>query len=110
MANNTMQILRSNTTAIPSSLANGQLAYTSNGDILYIGTPATGGAVTPIGGKMYPGILTANLALVANSTSGLNNIITGTLTLQGNTTVSGVISANGVSGTAGYVLFSGGPS
>jgi len=108
MANNTMQILRSNTTATPGSLANGQLAYTSNGDILYIGSPATSTPVIPIGGKMYPGTLTANLALVANSTSGLNNIIVGTLTLQGNATTNGSISANGSVGTGGQVLLSGG--
>lgn len=103
-----MQILRSNTTATPGSLANGQLAYTSNGDILYIGSPATSTPVIPIGGKMYPGTLTANLALVANSTSGLNNIIVGTLTLQGNATTNGSISANGSVGTGGQVLLSGG--
>jgi hypothetical protein len=110
MANNIMQQLRSNTTAIPGSLLAGQLAYSSNGNILYIGSPASGTPVVPIGGQMNPGVLTANQALVANSLSGLNNVITATLTLSGNATVSGVISANASTGTAGYVLTSGGAS
>jgi hypothetical protein len=67
MANNTIQIRRSIITAVPASLANGELAYTSNGNVLYIGDPATG-IPSAIGGLRTPGILTANQALVSNST------------------------------------------
>lgn len=80
MANNLIQIKRSTTTAIPASLANGEMAITSNGDVLYIGS---NGAVLPVGGKRVPGTLTANQALVANSTSGIDKIITANLTLGG---------------------------
>ena len=102
MANNIMQITRSALTAIPTGLANGQLAYTSNGDILYIQSPAAANPIIAIGGRMYPGILTANLALVANATLGLNNII------LANASILSYLSANGSQGTSGYVLTSGG--
>lgn len=76
---NLIQIKRSSTTAAPTSLANGELAFTSNGDILYIGSPDGSNTVTAIGGKRFPGTLTANQALVANSTSYLDVIKTANL-------------------------------
>lgn len=79
MANNLIQIKRSLTTSTPVSLANGEFAFTSNGDVLYIGA---NGAIVPIAGKRVPGTLTANQALVANSTSGIDHIITANLTLS----------------------------
>lgn len=93
---NQIQIKRSTTTATPVSLANGELAWTSNGDILFIGSS---GAVEPISGKRYPGILTANQALVANATSGIDKIIVANLQPT-------YIYANGASGTAGQILTS----
>ena len=57
--NTTIQIKRSANTAVPSSLANGELAFSSNGGVLFIGDPATG-AVQAIGGDRAPGTLTAN--------------------------------------------------
>jgi hypothetical protein len=70
---NLIQIKRSNTTAVPGALANGELAFSGNGDVLYIGNF---GAVHAIGGLRVPGVLTANQALVANSTSGIDEIRT----------------------------------
>ena len=72
MANNLIQIKRSLNTANATGLANGELAFTSNGDVLWIGA---NGAVLPIAGKRFPGTLTANQALVANATSGIDKII-----------------------------------
>ncbi len=63
-------------TDIPASLANGEPAYTTNGEILYIGGES---AVVPIGGRRFPGVLTANHALVANSTSQLDEIRVATM-------------------------------
>jgi hypothetical protein len=80
MANNLIQIKRSLNTANATGLANGELAFTSNGDVLWIGA---NGAVLPIAGKRVPGTLTANQALVANSTSGIDKLITANLTLGG---------------------------
>lgn len=54
MANTTIQIKRSIATQTPSSLANGELAYSGNNlsQQLFIGNP-NGGAVTAIGGNKY---------------------------------------------------------
>jgi hypothetical protein len=93
---NQIQIKRSTTTSTPASLANGELAFTSNGDVLFIGA---NGAVEPIGGKRTPGTLTANQALVANSTSGIDKVIVANLQPT-------FVYANGASGTVGQVLTS----
>ena len=95
MANNLIQIKRSLVTATPGSLANGELAYTANGDHLFIGSA---GSVVAIGGKQNPGVLTANQALVANATGYIDAVKTANLTVRS-------ITANGVySPGAGYLL------
>jgi hypothetical protein len=79
---NLIQIKRSLGTgaaAQPGSLQPGELAFTSNGGILFVGNTS---AVVPIGGVRSPGTLTANQALVANSTSGIDKVITANLTLS----------------------------
>lgn len=91
---NLIQIKRSLNTAQPVSLANGELAFTSNGDVLYIGA---NGAIAAIGGKRNPGTLTANQALVANSSSGIDKVIVANL-------VATAIYANNTFGTANQVL------
>lgn len=96
---NLIQIKRSQATATPTSLANGELAWSSNGNILYIGNFA--GGVTAIGGTRTPGVLTANQALVANSTSGIDKIIVANAVVT-------TVTANGTSGSAGQVLTSNG--
>ena len=93
---NLIQIKRSTSTATPGSLANGELAFSSNGNVLFIGA---NGVVEPIGGKRTPGTLTANQALVANSTSGIDKVIVANL-------VPTSVYANGASGTAGQILTS----
>lgn len=97
---NKIQIKRSTTNAAPTGLANGELAYTANGEILFIGHPdGTTGSIA-IGGKRAPGTLTANQALVANSTLGIDKVIVANL-------VPNQIFANGAVGTGGQVLTSG---
>ena len=95
---NLIQIKRSLTTANPPSLANGELAFTANGDHLFIGS---NGASITIAGKFNPGVLTANQALVANGTSGIDKVIVANL-------VPTAIYANGSVGTAGQRLTSNG--
>lgn len=95
---NVIKIKRSSSTAAPTSLSEGELAFSYLSDKLYIGNSS---AVIPIGGAHSPGTLTANQALVANSTSGIDKVITANLTTQ-------EIWANGAAGTAGYVLLTGG--
>lgn len=95
---NLIQIKRSTTTSNPPSLANGELAYTSNGEVLYVGS---NGSVVAIAGQRNPGVLTANQALVANSTSGIDKIITANAVIS-------ALTANGGVGSAGQVLHSNG--
>jgi hypothetical protein len=99
MADNLIQIKRSETTATPTLLANGELAWSGNSNVLFIGNFADG--VVPIGGQRTPGTLTANQALVANSTSGIDRIITANAIVT-------TITANGTAGNAGQILTSNG--
>ena len=100
MANNLIQIKRSTSTPTPSTLNPGELAYSNSTQVLYIGS-TDGGTVVPLAGARTPGTLTANQALVANSTSGIDRVYAANVELQ-------YLVANGSPGTAGYVLFSGG--
>ena len=93
---NLIQIKRSLNTATPGSLANGELAFTANGDALFIGS---NGTVVAVGGKRTPGTLTANQALVANATSYLDAIKVANATID-------KIYASGAHGTTGQVLAS----
>ena len=104
MANNLIQIKRSTSTAEPVSLANGELAYSTVTQQLFIGDPA-GGTLFAIGGKRSPGVLTANQALVANGTSGIDQVQVGNVVMVG---TKQTLTANGDTGTAGYILLSGG--
>lgn len=80
MSNTVIQIKRSASNSAPL-LQPGELAYTSNGEVLFIGSPVgTDTANTiAIAGKRTPGTLTANQALVANSSSWIDNIQTAKL-------------------------------
>lgn len=97
MANNPLRIKRSTGNASPASLSDGEPAYSNTSQTLWIGMS---GGPYRIGGLQVPGTLTANQALVANSTSGINNIITANLS------VSGSITANGALGGIGNYLTS----
>ena len=71
----TIQIKRSANTAAPSTLEFGELAWSSNGQILTIGREKADTANTiAVGGARTPGTLTANQALIANSSSSINEI------------------------------------
>jgi hypothetical protein len=71
----TIQIKRSANTAAPSTLEFGELAWSSNGQILTIGREKADTANTiAVGGARTPGTLIANQALVANSSSSINEI------------------------------------
>lgn len=73
---NPIYIKRSLVTAAPVTLANGELAYTANGDVLFVGS---NGAVVAVGGHRNPGVLTANQSLVANATGYLDVLKTANL-------------------------------
>lgn len=99
MANSTIQVKRSTTNAAPTGLANGELAYTANGEVLFLGSPNGNGLSIAIGGRRFPGVLTANHALVANATSAIDKIIVANLQPT-------YVYANSASGTDGQILTS----
>ena len=85
----TIKIKRSTSTATPSSLTAGELAYSDNSDKLFIGAPADN-AVTVIGGKVFmdmldhtAGTLTASSAIVVDSDSKIDRLLVDNITLNG---------------------------
>lgn len=76
---NTLQIKRSNSTATPTSLNYGELAYSQNSSKLFVGQ-ADGSSVEVVGGSG------AFLRSDVNDTFNGNLVVTGTLTVQGTTT------------------------
>ena len=87
----TIKIKRSTTTAAPSSLTAGELAYSDNSDKLFIGAPADN-AVVAIGGKLYidmldhtAGILTASSAIIVDSNSKIDKLLTGVIRINNTT-------------------------
>jgi hypothetical protein len=60
-------------------LANGEPAYSANGDVFYIGS---NGAIIAIGGKRVPGVLTANQAVVTNSSNMIDKMLFGNSTVN----------------------------
>lgn len=97
---NRIQIKRSIANSVVTGLNTGELAFTANGKILYIGSPVDGASIR-IAGEQTPGTLTANQALVANATSGIDKVIVANL-------VPTSIYANGTHGSANQVLRSDG--
>ena len=87
----TIKIKRSTTTASPTTLTAGELAYSDNSDKLFIGAPADN-AVVAIGGKLYvdmldhtAGILTADSAIIVDSNSKVNKVLTGNIRINDTT-------------------------
>ena len=86
-----VKIKRSNTTAVPTSLNQGEMAYSSDSDKLFIGQPGDA-EVTVIGGKLYidmlnhsAGVLTASSALITDASSKLGQLKVDNLDFNGNT-------------------------
>lgn len=98
MSNTTIRIRRSATVATPTTLANGELAYSGNtlSDSLFVGAPGQSNAVTRVGGKKYGflhnastgnathavvegGTLTANAVVITNANGFIDAFKTNTL-------------------------------
>tara|TARA_B100001245_G_scaffold62941_1_gene43628 strand:- start:758 stop:1624 length:867 start_codon:yes stop_codon:yes gene_type:complete len=86
-----VKIKRSNTTAVPSTLTKGEMAYSSNSHKLFIGQPGDS-SVEVIGGKLYvdmldhaAGTLTNSSALITDSGGKLDQLKVDNLTFNGNT-------------------------
>ena len=91
---NLIQIKRSLNTANATSLANGEMAFSANGDVLWMGSNSS---IIPIAGKRTPGTLTANQALVANSSSAIDKVIVANAVITS-------IYANSAAGSTGQLL------
>ena len=91
-----IKIKRSTSTASPSTLENGEIAYSSNSDKLFIGRPGgTTGDIDAIGGKFFTdlldhtaGTVTASSALIVDASSKLDVLNVDNLTFNGNSIVS----------------------
>ena len=86
----TIRIKRSSSTAAPSTLVAGELAYSDSSDKLWIGAPADN-AVIAIGGKLYTdmldhtaGTLTLSSAIIVDANSKIDQLKTANLTIGGN--------------------------
>ena len=86
-----VKIKRSNTTAVPTSLNQGEMAYSSDSDKLFIGQPGAS-EVTVIGCKLYvdyvdnaAGTLTNSSALIVDSAGKLDQLKVDNLHIDGNT-------------------------
>ena len=100
----TIQVKRSANTATPTALEFGELAWSSNGQVLHIGREDGDTAnLVALAGTRTPGTLTANQALVANSTSSINEIkaanvyfdtIKQAVNTEANVTMTGTSTAN----------------
>ncbi len=100
MANNKIQIKRSVANATVTGLSNGEFAFTQASNTLWIGLPDGSGALR-VAGAQYPGTLTANQAMVVNSTSGIDKVIVANAVVA-------TLTANGSAGTNGQVLVTNG--
>ena len=112
---NTIRIKRSTTTAVPSSLANAELAYSENSGKLFIGV-GTGGAggtasvIKAIGGDgAYLTLDTAQTITGAKTFTGALNLTGATIdgfTTTGGVTIGGDLTVNGTTTTINSVTVS----
>jgi hypothetical protein len=92
----TLKIKRSTSTASPTSLENGELAYSSNSNKLFIGRPGgTTGDIDAIGGKFFTdmldhtaGTLTASSAIITDANSKVDVFNVDNIRIDGNAIVS----------------------
>ena len=92
----TLKIKRSTTTASPTSLENGELAYSSNSNKLFIGRPGgTTGDIDAIGGKFFTdmldhtaGTLTASSAIIVDANSKIDVFNVDNIRFDGNSITS----------------------
>jgi len=100
-----IKIKRSDTTSAPSSLEEGELAYSSasGSNKLYIGNPGSGSpaSVTVIGGKAYvdlldhtPGTLTASSAVLVDASGKIDVFDVDNVNINGNTVSSSDTNGN----------------
>ncbi len=110
-----IKIKRSNSTAAPTSLNAGELAYSSNSNKLFVGHPSSA-AVTAIGGAVYvnmldhtAGTLTASSAVLVDANSKIDQLKSGNTVITGsNNTISTSSGALTVAPTGNLIITHGG--
>ncbi len=110
-----IKIKRSTSTAAPTSLVAGELAYSSNSNKLFVGHPSSA-AVTAIGGAVYvnmldhtAGTLTASSAVLVDANSKIDQLKSGNTVITGsNNTISTSSGALTIAPTANLVITHGG--
>lgn len=98
---NKIQIKRSVANTTVTGLSNGEMAFTLASNTLWIGSPDGSGTSIPLAGVRNPGTLTANQALVANSSSAIDKVIVANAVIT-------TLTANGTVGSNGQVLVTNG--
>lgn len=106
----TIKIKRSSSTAAPTSLGQGELAYSSNSKKLFVGHPSSS-AVTTIGGDLYvemldhtAGTLTASSAIVVDASSKVDQLKTGNIVVTGSNNTISTASGNLTIAPAGSLV------
>jgi len=96
----TIKIKRSSSSATPTSLSAGELAYSSNSQKLFIGAPSDG-TVTTIGGDLYvamldhtAGTLTASSAILVDAQSKVDQFKSGNIVVTGSSDTISTSSGN----------------
>ena len=111
----TIKIKRSASSAAPSSLGAGELAYSSSSKKLFVGHPSTS-AVTTIGGDLFvnmldhtAGTLTASSAVLVDGNSKVNQLKSGNIVITGSSDTISTASGNlTIAPTANLVITHGG--
>ena len=85
-----IQIKRSQTVSEFANISFGELAFTTNGNVLYVGSSVANVGI-PIAGQRTPGTLTANQAIVVNASSFVDDLKTVALTVDGTATVNNIV-------------------
>ena len=106
----TIKIKRSASSAAPSSLGAGELAYSSNSKKLFVGHPSTS-AVTTIGGDLFvnmldhtAGTLTASSAVLVDGNSKVNQLKSGNIVITGSSNSISTASGNLTIAPAGNLV------
>ncbi len=105
----TILIKRSTSTATPTALSNGELAYSASSNKLFIGKPGgNSGDIHAIGGKYYTDIIdtaaSANTASKLVLRDGSGNFSAGTITASLTGNVTGNLTGNVTGNTSGSAL------
>jgi len=89
---NIIKIKRSTSTDVPTSIQEGELAYSESSNKLFFAVNAGSNATSIIGGKLYTdmldqtaGTLTASSAILVDANSKIDNLLVDNLQLNGNT-------------------------